>query len=395
MPRGKTWPCMQVDINREQCIEAFRLCNSHLTSRNAIAKVLEQWGSDDRIFVCLTVRSAFDLVLRAMSWQPGDEIVFSGLNIPQMYQIAEHHGLNTVPVDLDSTSAYWNDDDLAGAISPRTKAVVLAHLFGARRSIESSVAIAHQRGALVIEDCAQAYAGPAWHGDSAADVSLFSFGPLKSATAFGGAIAVIRNPDLADRMRHEFQKDPVQPVSNYRQRIVKYAAIKWLSQPRQYATATMVLRGLKVDTSKVIDRMTRNVPHNELIPTIRQRPCAAVVEMIANRLADGDAPVKQRRAAAEALLQHIAPDKVIPTRHETEHGFWLIPLICKNPSFVRKQLLEGGFDALYPRLKALAPEGQPVTTALRNLESSLALPFSARMQPDELERLGSLVNLHG
>jgi len=48
----------------------------------------------------------------------------------------------------------------------------------------------------LFEDCAEGYSGNSYNGDPNADITVFSFGPIKTATAFQGAISIIRNKNL-------------------------------------------------------------------------------------------------------------------------------------------------------------------------------------------------------
>ena len=76
------------------------------------------------------------------------------------------------------------------AISPATKAILVAHLFGSRTKMEPLVDLARQHGLVLIEDCAQAFNGLEYQGYTNADVSMFSFGTIKNCTAGGrGCVA--------------------------------------------------------------------------------------------------------------------------------------------------------------------------------------------------------------
>ena len=391
MTQWKIWPAFQPDISPRQCLQALAFSSRSTDIPAAYGRVVEHWSSHHPILVCLTVRSAFDLVLRATSWKPNDELIFSALNIPQMYQIARQHGLQPVPVDIDIGTAYWDDSALEKALTNRTRALVLAHLFGARRSIAKSVSIAHGYGAVIIEDCAQAYAGPNWHGDPSADVSLFSFGPAKTATSLGGAIAVVRNPQLYEKMLHLLKSDPVQSTWRYRKRILQYMLFRCMTRPFAYGIATRILENMGIDTSTVIDRVSRNVPDENLFALIRQRPCGALVEMIVRRLCEGDLPVHQRRSAALELLGRLPDDITVPTRNERCHGYWTVPALSNNSKQLRCVLRKNGFDAWSLRLEALVANGYPIPEGAIELQSIVSLPFSPYMSNQERDRLASVV----
>src|SRR5690606_31664613 len=126
---------------------------------------------------------------------------FSALNIKGMIKIVDRQGLTPVPIDLDIEHMAPRLELIERAITPATRAIVVAHLFGTRLDLAPLAAIARRRGIMLIEDCAQAFDGSRYRGHPEADVSMFSFGPLKTATALGGAILRVRDPALLSRMR--------------------------------------------------------------------------------------------------------------------------------------------------------------------------------------------------
>ena len=82
---------------------------------------------------------------------------------------------------------------LAEAITPRTRAVIIVHLYGQMPDMTSLVATARQAGIAVIEDAAQAH-GAEWAGRRAGsfgEAGCFSFYPAKNLGAFGDAGAVV------------------------------------------------------------------------------------------------------------------------------------------------------------------------------------------------------------
>ena len=143
----------------------FALCSSVVPrDRSALARSVEEsWSPAGDALACFSVRSAFDLLLRAVEWSEGDEIVFTALTVPDMTRIARHHGLRVVPLDIDPFTTAPDPDVFESLLSDRTRAVVFTHLFGARLDVRPFVEIARRNGVLFIEDCAQAYVGPACH----------------------------------------------------------------------------------------------------------------------------------------------------------------------------------------------------------------------------------------
>ena len=78
--------------------------------------------------------------------------------------------------------------------------IVIAHIFGSRCPLDEVLAVARNHDVLVVEDCAQAFMGMHYMGENRADVSMFSFGTIKTATSFGGAIIHVKNPVVLEEM---------------------------------------------------------------------------------------------------------------------------------------------------------------------------------------------------
>lgn len=115
---------------------------------------------------CLSVRSGFDLLLEALELPAGSEVLFSAVTIAEMPQIAREHGLVAVPVDVCGCDYHLDLDSLAEAMSPRSRLLVVAHLFGARPPLDEVLEFARRHDLIVVEDCAQAWCDADWRGEN-------------------------------------------------------------------------------------------------------------------------------------------------------------------------------------------------------------------------------------
>lgn len=151
-----------------------------------LSRIEQAWGAP--LEACLTLRSAFDLMLHAYALPRGSEVLVSAVTIPGMLHILEHHGLVPVPVGLNRRDLSPNLVEAQALVTPRTRAVLIAHLFGNRIDVKPWSALARDHDLLLWEDCAQAYVGGKYRGHDESDARLFSFGPTKTSTALGGGI---------------------------------------------------------------------------------------------------------------------------------------------------------------------------------------------------------------
>ena len=222
IPRGR------LDIGWRDLAAAAAAC---LVSRSRVTlerRVEQAWSRDEDALVCLSVRSGLDLLLTALRYPKGSEVLVSAVTIRDMVRVIEHHGLVPVPVDVDTQTLGVKMESLRRARSPKTRAVLVAHLFGSRTSLEAVSAFAREHGLLLVEDCAQAFTGLDQRGDPASDVALFSFGPIKTATALGGAVLAFRDRELLARTRALQEACVVQPRREFAKRVLRFAVVKAL-----------------------------------------------------------------------------------------------------------------------------------------------------------------------
>ena len=384
------WPCKEIDLAWPDWVFAVGAGLSPPPIQDVSARVERLWSTREDSLACLSVRSAFDLYLRAQRWEAGSEIVFSALTVPDMPRIARHHGLRPVPFDIDPETAAWDDGALERCVGARTRAVVLAHLFGGRIDLGPALEFARRRGIAVVEDCAQAYAGPDWSGHPEADLSLFSFGPMKTATALGGALARVRDWDTCAAMKRISAQDSVQPTVEFLRRILLYGGLKAASRPRAYGLVMAVADALGADASQWIHSVTRNVANDAFIASIRRRPCAALLGLLERRLGQGTAPVSRRVEPGRTLMSSLGPDVEVPARAADPHGYWMFPVLAQNPEALSASLRDRGFNAMSARL-AVVSDGATPTPGADRLSDALYIPFDPAMPREELERLGRLV----
>jgi aminotransferase EvaB len=144
--------------------------------------------------------NAVKLALEALGVGPGDEVItVSNTAAPTVVAI---HGTGATPVfvDIRAEDYLMDTDQVAAAITPRTKALLPVHLYGQCVDMAPLEALAAEHGLALVEDCAQAH-GARHHGriaGSMGDTAAFSFYPTKVLGAYGDAGAVLTNSDEAD-----------------------------------------------------------------------------------------------------------------------------------------------------------------------------------------------------
>lgn len=156
---------------------------------------------------CVTVASgtdALELALRSVGCRDGDEIVTAANAGFFSTTAARAGGFGVRYADVEPRTLTLSAATVEAALTPRTRAVVVTHLYGVLADVEAIVTLCREREIAVVEDCAQA-AGARREGRLAGtfgDVGTFSFYPTKNLPALGDGGAVVMNDDdVAARVR--------------------------------------------------------------------------------------------------------------------------------------------------------------------------------------------------
>jgi dTDP-4-amino-4,6-dideoxygalactose transaminase len=147
--------------------------------------------------------AALHVAFACINPEPGDEIITTpitdmGALTPILYQ-----GAIPVFADVDYRSCNVSADTIARRLSPRTKAIVVTHLFGNPCDMDPIMQLAHQHAIPVIEDCAQAFEAT-YRGKKVGtigDMGCFSLQQGKHITTGEGGLTVSNNHHYS---RHAF-----------------------------------------------------------------------------------------------------------------------------------------------------------------------------------------------
>lgn len=140
---------------------------------------------------------ALNLIIRAHGFGPGDEIIVpANTYIATILAITEN-GCAPVLVEPDIKTYNIDPDKIEAAITPKTKAIMVVHLYGQAVQMQKVWEIAEKYNLKVFEDCAQAH-GAVYQDRRAgnlSDAGAFSFYPGKNLGCMGDGGAVVTNDE--------------------------------------------------------------------------------------------------------------------------------------------------------------------------------------------------------
>lgn len=148
--------------------------------------------------------AALHLALHALGVRGGDEVIVPDLTFVATANAVAYTGATPVIVDVDLASWTIDVDQVARAITDRTRAVVAVHVYGVPARMGALRQLARDRGIAIIEDAAEAL-GARDEGQlvgTLGDAGCFSFYGNKVITTGEGGMVIASSPSLDQRLRH-------------------------------------------------------------------------------------------------------------------------------------------------------------------------------------------------
>lgn len=146
---------------------------------------------------------ALEAAVSACGIGPGDEVIVPTFTIVSCVAAIVRSG--ATPVLVDSDPATWNmlPSQVEARITPRTRAIMVVHIYGLPVDMAPIQAIARKHGIAIIEDAAEMH-GQTYRGrpcGSLGDIATFSFYPNKHVTTGEGGMIVTNDSNVAEKCR--------------------------------------------------------------------------------------------------------------------------------------------------------------------------------------------------
>lgn len=174
---------------------------------NEVEQFEQEFAEYCEVEHCVGVANGLDalhLILRAYGIGQGDEVIVPSNTYIATWLSASYAGATPIPVEPDLRTYNLDSSKIEAAITPRTKAIMVVHLYGQPADMDAINIIAKKHNLKVVEDAAQAH-GARYKGKrvgALGDAAGFSFYPGKNLGAIGDGGAVTTNDaELAKKIR--------------------------------------------------------------------------------------------------------------------------------------------------------------------------------------------------
>ena len=195
----KEIPIAKPRINWREQLAVMRVLRSGSLAQGPEVKLFEEEFSKivgDR--ECVAVNSgtsALHVSLLALGIGSGDEVILPSFTFAATANVVALAGATPVFVDIDPKTFCINADLIQSAISKKTKAIIVVHLYGLAADMTKILEIAKINSLLVVEDAAQAHLASIDNKNvgTFGDAAAFSFYPTKNMTSGEGGMVVVKN----------------------------------------------------------------------------------------------------------------------------------------------------------------------------------------------------------
>lgn len=181
------------------------LASGWVTQGPMTAKFEQLMAERHRVNYALATTSctaALHLSALALQWAQGDEVIVPAFTWVTSAHCVEYVGAKVVFADIELDTFNIDPTALEAAISPRTRAVVVVHLFGLAARMEEILAIARRHNLQIVEDaaCAIGATYQAKPVGTFGNLGCFSFHPRKVITTGEGGMVTTNDAELAERV---------------------------------------------------------------------------------------------------------------------------------------------------------------------------------------------------
>jgi len=138
----------------------------------------------------------------ALGIKPGDEVIVSPYTMSASALAPVIYGAVPVFADVDYENFGLDPESIEKCITPRTKAILVVHIFGNPARMDEIMAIAKRHSLFVIEDCAQAPMATYKNKSvgNIGDIGVFSLNYHKHIHTGEGGVIVTNNADIAEKV---------------------------------------------------------------------------------------------------------------------------------------------------------------------------------------------------
>ena len=363
--------------------------------REALRGALREATGARHVFLLPDGRTGLYALLSPLGLRhPGAEVLLPDYNFFAVAEMVRRAGLTPAFVDVRGPHGEPDVEDVARAITPRTRALLLGHYFGRPNDLPRWRVFARDRGLALYEDCAHAF-GASVDGRAVGRWGLggsFSLSLTKGLTGVMGGVVITDDdetaasvaalaPSLGEVPRGELARSLLSALGG----TVLFGRVTHPVLVRA-PHAALVHLGVDLLDRVMTERPAPSEPHAWPSFTLLPGACARLARLHLGRVA-GD--VARQRLLARRITAAWPWSRItLPAWEEDRHATYL-NLIARvdAPWPFRRHLLRRGFDARSDYLTSSTGDARRFPTSARLPRTGVFLPIRALRGEGDTDRL--------
>lgn len=343
----------------------------------------------------------------ALQLPRGSEIIMTPITIHDIVNVLLIAGLKPVFVDIDPQTYQMDPHHLRKAITAKTSAVLVTHLFGLATDMEAIQAICREHGLALLEDGSHAY-NAAWNGKKLGtfgDAGFFSLSSLKAVSTGYGGIVIARDAKLLEEVQRLAAALPEVKKGHLLGILLRNLIVNLATHPTLFSWSTFpVIRWISDRSPETIRKLQTDNPNVLRLPAIPEewlwRFCSIQADLGLQCLSRIGAWDEKRRANAHVLLdylQTVAPERLPRLLAGSYNVFWRFPFRAPEGAEFRRFMAERGVDltttllpccATMPIFSDIARETPHAREAVRDVHF---LPVDPTIPQERIHQMARIV----
>jgi dTDP-4-amino-4,6-dideoxygalactose transaminase len=353
-------------------------------------------------------KAALACILEAAGALPGDGVVLSSFNVPEVVAVLVSMGLRPRFADIEPGTFGLDPESVERAVDRNTRFLIATHLYGNPCRLRDLESIARRHGILVIEDAAQAL-GASLDGrpvGAQGHPALFSFGPMKNLNTFRGGMITTDDAALAARVRNRLADRPAGRRLGLALQIALVSMVRVATTPRVFSSVVFpILRAAEAASPTLLYGLAKMRPADydkaiiDLDSVIRPMgPGEASAGLAA--LDELDDSAARRIANARRLARALDGIPGISFQRQVRGGdsAWT-QFVVQTPdrAVLKSRLLRAGIDTTWGylmachRIPGLETTGDDHPASLALEAGNLHLPAGPDLDDHDIDRLANAV----
>lgn len=342
-----------------------------------------------------SARAGLRFIFQALDLAAGDEVICSAFGYPIVPFLVKSLGFDLKFADCEMTTLGMDPEALREAISEKTRAVIVTHLYGVPCQVDKIAEITQTHGAHLIEDCAHCYGASVGGRKAGAfgSAAYFSFETSKMINTMGGGMVTVNDAALAERIREVGRDEPQKDLSWLAKRLFKTTFEATVTHPVVFNLGVYQALRYAPRDKQGEDRFASGYHGDEVSMDGRLGRFTNYQAKLGTRQMDRIGPASVRRNEnAERLIGQL--EDIVqfqrPVGPEVTANYMLVTALFENMQEVSRGLLRLGVDTKHHYMRdctGMFEGSAPSANAARAEREILHLPAYPQLSTARIDEI--------